>query len=117
MYNARIKAKDTQDMTPVESLGFSLNRVIVNRATYMVAAFAGLVGLVYLVALIPGAIVIALPGGIAAAGKIYDEARVIQYLRYGDPVNPGFWESAEVSAEMARARASDDRDSSRQFTR
>lgn len=117
MYNARIKAKDAHDVTPVEALSFSLNRVIVNRAAYMLVALTGLVGLVYLVALIPGAIVIALPGGIAAAGKAYDEARIIHYLRYGDPVNPGVWESAEVSAEMARVRASDDRDASRQFAR
>ena len=117
MYNARIKAKDAHDVAPVEALSFSLNRVIVNRAAYMIAALAGLVGLVYLVALIPGAIIIALPGGIAAAGKVYDEARIIQYLRYGGPVNPGVWESAEISTEKARIRASDDRDASRQFAR
>ena len=83
----------------------------------MLAAFAGTVGLLYLVALIPGAIVIALPGGIVAASKIYDEARLIHYLKYGDPINPGTWEQVEVSTEMARIRAFDDRDVTKQFSR
>ena len=83
----------------------------------MLSAIAGLIGLVYLVALIPGAIMIALPGGLFAAGKVYDEARIIQYLRYGDPIDPGEWETAQVSVEMARIRASDDGHASRQFTR
>lgn len=83
----------------------------------MLAAVAGLIGLVCMVALIPGAVVVALPGGIFAAGKIYDEARIIQYLRYGDPVDPGVWEDAELSAEMARIKASDNRDAFRQFSR
>ena len=68
----------------------------------MIAAIAGAVGLLYLVALVPGAIVLALPGGVAAAGKVYDEARLIQYLRYGNPINPGVWEKTDVSSEINR---------------
>ena len=117
MYNARIKAKESYVVTPLETLNISLNRVIVGRAVRIVAALAGVVGLLYLVALVPGAIVLALPGGVAAASKVYDEARLIQYLKYGDPINPGVWEQAEVSAEMARIRASDERDVSKQFVR
>jgi hypothetical protein len=83
----------------------------------MLAAVAGTVGLLYLVALVPGAIVLALPGGVVAASKVYDEARLIQYLKYGDPINPGSWEQAEVSTEMARIKASDDREVFKQFTR
>ena len=117
MYNARIKAKESYVVTPLETLNISLNRVIVGRAVRIVAALAGVVGLLYLVALVPGAIVLALPGGVAAASKVYDEARLIQYLKYGDQINPGVWEQAEVSAEMARIRASDERDVSKQFVR
>jgi hypothetical protein len=83
----------------------------------MIAFIAGTVGLLYLVALIPGAIVVALPGSVVAASKVYDEARLIHYLKYGDPINPGIWEQVEVSTEMARIRASDERDVSKQFTR
>lgn len=117
MYNARIKVKETFNVTPQETLSFSLNRVIAGRVVRILAAIAGTVGLLYLVALVPGAIVLALPGGVAAASKVYDEARLIQYLKYGDPVNPGNWEQVEVSTEMARIKASDDRDLPKQFTR
>ncbi|MHA1963469.1 MAG: hypothetical protein ACXACG_16480 [Candidatus Thorarchaeota archaeon] len=117
MYNARIKAKETNYVTPQETLSFSLNRVIAGRALRILAAVAGTVGLLYLVALVPGAIVIALPGGIAAASKVYDEARLIHFLKYGDPINPGSWEQAEVSTEMARIKATDDSHVSKQFTR
>lgn len=117
MYNARIKAKESYTVTPHESLSFSLNRVIAGRAMRILAALAGMAGLFYLVALVPGAIVLALPGGVAAANKIYDEARLIQYLKYGDPINPGIWEQSEVSSEMARIRATFEPDISKQFTR
>jgi len=83
----------------------------------ILAAIAGMAGLIYLVALIPGAIVLALPGGVAVASKVYDEARLIQYLKYGDPIDPGVWEQAEVSTEMARIRATYEPDLSKQFTR
>ncbi len=116
MYNARIKVKDTFNVTPQESLSFSLNRVIAGRAARILAVIAGTVGLLYLVALVPGLIVVALPGGVAAASKVYDEARLIQYLKYGDPINPGNWEEVEVATEMARIRATDERHVSRQFT-
>ncbi len=116
MYNARIKAKDTFNVTPQETLSFSLNKVIAGRAVRMIAAIVGTVGLLYLVALIPGLIVVALPGGFAAASKVYDEARLIKFLKYGDPINPGNWDQVEVSTEMARIRATDDRHVS-QFTK
>ena len=117
MYNARIKVKETHNVTPQETLSFSLNRVIAGRAVRILAAIVGTVGLLYLVALVPGAIVLALPGGVASASKVYDEARLIQYLKYGDPINPGSWEQVEISTEMARIKASDDREISKQFTR
>jgi hypothetical protein len=117
MYNARIKVKETHRFTPQETLSFSLNRVIAGRAVRILAAIAGTAALIYLVVLIPGAIVLALPGGVAAASKIYDEARLIQYLKYGDPINPGVWEDAELSTEMARIKALDNRDVSLQFVR
>lgn len=117
MYNARIKVNKKHEVAPFESLGFSLERLIVSRTIRILAAAAGIAGLVYLVALIPGMIVVALPGGVAAAGKIYDEARLIQYLRYGDPISPGTWELAELSAEMARIKAVDNHYGSHQFSR
>lgn len=117
MYNARIKAKKTYGNARIEDISYSLERVITGRALRILASLAGIVGLVCLVILIPGMVVVAVPGGIAAASKIYDEARLIQYLRYGDPVNPGIWETAELATEMARIKASDNRDVSIQFSR
>ena len=117
MYNARIKVKETFNVTPQETLSFSLNRVIAGRAVRMLAAIVGTVGLLYLVALVPGLIVVALPGGIVAASKVYDEARLIHFLKYGDPINPGNWEDVEVSTEMARIKASHGSDITKQFSR
>ena len=117
MYNARIKAKDTFNVTPQETLSFSLNRVIAGRAARILAAIAGTVGLLYLVALVPGLIVVALPGGVFAATKVYEEAHLIRYLKYGDPINPGNWEDVEVSTEMARIKATHIGHASRQFSR
>lgn len=83
----------------------------------MLAVIAGTVGLLYLVALVPGLIVVALPGGVAAASKIYDESRLIHFLKYGDPINPGNWEEVELSTEMARIKASYVHGVSNQFSR
>ena len=117
MYNARIKVKETFNVTPQETLSFSLNRVIAGRAVRMVAAMAGTAVLLYLVAILPGLIVVALPGGIAAATKVYEEAQLIRYLKYGDPIEPGNWEQVEVATEMARIKTADERHISKQFTR
>ena len=117
MYNARIKVKDTFNVTPQETLSFSLNRVIATRAARILAAIVGTVGLLYLVALVPGLVIVALPGGVAAASKVYDEARLIKFLKYGDPINPGNWEQVEVATEMARIRASYDHDLTMQVSR
>ncbi|MFW9806946.1 MAG: hypothetical protein ACFFFK_09480 [Candidatus Thorarchaeota archaeon] len=117
MYNARIKAKETGNFTPLNPLSFSLNRVIAGRAVRMIAAMAGAAVLVYLVVLVPGLIVIGLPGGVAASSKVYDEARIIQYLKYGDPIDPGQWEQVELVTEMARIRASYPYDVSKQFSK
>ncbi|MFW9798682.1 MAG: hypothetical protein ACFFE2_16710 [Candidatus Thorarchaeota archaeon] len=117
MYNARIKAKEIHKATYVEKLNFSLNRVIAGRALRMLAAIAGAATLVYLVALVPGAIVLALPGGVAAASKVYDEARLIRYLKYGDPINPGNWEQVELATEMARVKAAHLQDLTKSFSK
>ena len=117
MYNARIKVKETFNVTPQETLSFSLNRVIAGRAVRILAAIVGTVGLLYLAALVPGLIVVALPGGVAAATKVYEEAHLIRYLKYGDPINPGNWEQVEVSTEMARIKATYVSDVSQQFSR
>ena len=117
MYKARINVKGTHFPTPQETLSFSLNQVIAGRAVRMLAGIAGTVSLLFLVMLLPGAIIVALPGGIAAASKVYDEARLIRFLKYGDPINPGSWERAEEATEMARLRASYKEYSFNQFSR
>ena len=117
MYNARIKATETVNVAPSSTLSFSLNRVLAGRAIRMLAAMAGAAALVYLVVLVPGVIVIALPGGVAAASTVYGEVRIIQYLKYGDPINPGQWEQVELSTEMAKIKASLFHDISQQFSR
>jgi len=83
----------------------------------MLAAIAGTVSLLFLVALLPGAVIVALHGGIAAASKVYDEVRLIRYLKYGDPINPGNWERTEEYSEMTRIRASYNEHTFNQFSR
>ena len=117
MYNARIKVTETLKVTPQVTLSFSLDRFIVIRAARMLVVIAGTVGLLYLVTLLPGLILVALPGGIAAAGNVYDEARLILFLKYGDPISPGKWDEVEYSTEMTRIKASYGHDVSRQFSR
>jgi hypothetical protein len=117
MYNARIKVKETHNVALQETLSFSLDRVIAGRVVRMLIAIAGAAALIYLVVLVPGMIVLALPGGVVAASKVYDEARLVRYLKYGDPIKPGNWEDADILSEMARIRASHIYDISKQFAK
>ncbi|MFW9871377.1 MAG: hypothetical protein ACFFEL_17250, partial [Candidatus Thorarchaeota archaeon] len=76
----------------------------------LLVALAGAIGLLYLVALMPGLFLLVLPGEIAALGKVYDEARIIRYLKYGEPLQPEHWEDTETMTERIRISASDNHD-------
>ncbi len=91
--------------TAVEPV-FSLNRVIAGRSARLLAALGGTSVLLYLGVLIPGIIFLVLPMTVASLGKTYDEARVIQHLRFDEPLRPGLREDVETSTEGIRIRAS-----------
>ena len=109
MLEPGFKTHDEVPITTVEP-EFSLERVIAGRSARLLVALGGAIGLLYLVVLIPGLFLLVLPFEIAALGKVYDEARLIQYLRYGEPLRPENWEDTETSTERIRIRASDNRD-------
>ena len=95
---------------------FSLDRVIAGRSARLLAALGGTSVLLYLGVLIPGLFFLFLPLTIAAIGKVYDEARVIKFLKYGEPLRPGHWDEVESSTESARIKAFDIRNA-QDFTR
>ncbi|MFW9811968.1 MAG: hypothetical protein ACFFF9_05865 [Candidatus Thorarchaeota archaeon] len=86
---------------------FSLDRVIAGRTARLLAALGGTSVLVYLGVLVPGLFFLFLPLTVASLGKVYDEARIIKFLRYGEPLKPGQWEKVETSTESARIKAFD----------
>ena len=86
---------------------FSLDRVIAGRTARLLAALGGTSVLVYLGVLLPGLFFLFLPLTVATLGKVYDEARIIKFLRYGEPLSPGQWEKVETSTESARIKAFD----------
>ncbi|MFX1483309.1 MAG: hypothetical protein ACFFCP_08980 [Promethearchaeota archaeon] len=104
MLKPGIKTDDEFTITSAAPM-FSLNRVIAGRSVRLVIALGGAVGLLYLVFLLPGLFLLVLPGEIAALGKVYDEARLIKYLRYGEPMKPEYWEETESSTETIRIKA------------
>ncbi len=92
--------------TAVEPV-FSLNRVIAGRSARLLASLGGTSVLLYMGVLIPGLFFLFLPLFVASLGKVYDEARIIRFLRYGEPLKPGHWEEVETTTESARIKAFD----------
>lgn len=86
---------------------FSLDRVITGRFARLLAALGGASVLLYLGMLVPGLFLLFLPLTVAAVGKVYDEARIIKFLRYGEPLRAGHWEEVETSTESIRIKAFD----------
>jgi len=78
-------------------------------AVKIMAALGGTSLLLYAVSLLPGLILLALPGMIALVGKVYDEAQLIQFLRYGYPIRTEHWEDTGSYTDRVRVRASDNR--------
>lgn len=95
---------------------FSLNRVIAGRSARLLAALGGTSVLLYLGVLVPGLFLLFLPLTVVSLGKVYDEARIIKFLRYGEPLRPGHWEEVEASTESARIKAFDIRNA-KEFSR
>ncbi len=115
MFEARIKTQGIPDVVPSLVLKMSIKRVVTGSAVRMIAALVGISLLVYSVMLLPGLIILAIPGTVALAGKVYDEAKLIQFLRFGDPVRTGHWEDTEICTERIRIKASENRNISMTF--
>ena len=109
MYDARIRKTELPQGVQPLSLNISVRRIMTTSAVKMIAALGGTTLLLYAVSLLPGFILLALPGMIALVGKVYDEAQLIQFLRYGDPIRTEHWEDSETCTDRVRVRASDNR--------
>lgn len=115
MYDARIRKTEVPNRLQLPELNISIKRTLNHSAVRMITAAAGTGLLVYAVSMLPGLLFFALPGMIALVGKAYDEARLIQYLRYGYPINTERWEDTEKHTERIRLRSSENRGISMTF--
>ncbi len=109
MYDARNKKVEVPHGLHTLELNISVRRVLTTSAVKMMASLAGTAMLVYAVSLLPGLLLFALPGMIALVGKVYDEAKLVQFLRYGDPIRTEHWEDTEECTERIRVRTSQNR--------
>ncbi|MGY5859705.1 MAG: hypothetical protein RTU63_10070 [Candidatus Thorarchaeota archaeon] len=111
MYNARIRKTELPKVPHSMELNIS-NRQTLNRsAVRMATAVVGTGLLVFAVSFLPGLVLFVLPGMIALVGKAYDEAKLIQYLRYGDPIRTEHWENTEAHTERIRIQSAENRSS------
>ncbi|TFH04124.1 MAG: hypothetical protein E4H14_15400 [Candidatus Thorarchaeota archaeon] len=102
MYDAWIKKTEVPNRLQLLELNISIRRVMTGSAIKLMAALGGTAVLLYAVSLLPGLLLFALPGMIALVGKVYDEAKLIQFLRYGDPIRTEHWEDTETYTERIR---------------
>ena len=109
MYDARIRKTEVPHRLQPLELNISVTRVLTMSAVKMIIGLAGTGVLIYAVSLFPGLWFLALPGLIALAGKVYDEAKLVQYLRFGEPIGTDHWEDTENNTEMLRIRAFENR--------
>ena len=109
MYNARIRKVEVLGILHTLELNISVRRVLTTSAVKIMTSLAGTVILVYAVSLLPGLLLFALPGMVALVGKVYDEAKLVQFLRYGDPIRTERWEDTEECTERIRVSSSQNR--------
>lgn len=109
MYDARIRKTRLPDVPPRMELNISIRRTLNRSALRMMTAVMGTGLLMYAVSLLPKLLLFVLPGMIALLGKAYDEAKLIQYLRYGDPIRTEHWENTEAHTERIRIRSAENR--------
>jgi hypothetical protein len=81
----------------------------------MITAISGTSLILIAVTMMPGLLFLVLPGLIALSGKVYDEARLIQYLKYGEPITTENWEKTEEETERLRTLYSENRSISMTF--
>jgi hypothetical protein len=115
MYDARIRKTELPDVPQGVELNISIKRTLNRSAVRMMTAVAGIGLLVYAMSFLPGLIFFALPGMVALLGKVYDEAKLIQYLRYGDPIRTERWEETEKCTESVRISSAENRSFSMTF--
>ena len=80
MYDARIKKTKLTDVPHGVELKISIKRTLNRSTVRMMTAAAGIGFLVYAMSFLPGLFFFTLPGMVALLGKVYDEARLIQFL-------------------------------------
>ncbi|MGY5879974.1 MAG: hypothetical protein RTV31_06965 [Candidatus Thorarchaeota archaeon] len=109
MYDARIRKTELPQGLQSLELNISVRRVMTTSAVKMMASLGGTALLVYAVSVLPGLLLFVVPGMIVLVGKVYDEAQLIQFLRYGDPIRTEHWEDTGTFTDRARIRNSDNR--------
>ena len=115
MYNARIRKTQVPDRLRLMELNISVRKVITGSAVRIAASLGGTALLLYAVSFLPGLLLFVLPGMIALVGKAYDEARLITFLRYGDPIRTEHWEDTEKLTERIRISSAENRGFSMTF--
>ncbi len=115
MYDARIRKVKLPDVPQGMELNISIKRTLNRSAVRMMTAVVGTGLIVYAMSFLPGLVFFALPGVVALLGKVYDEARLIQYLRYGEPIRTEHWEDTEKYTESIRISTAENRSFSMTF--
>jgi len=109
MYDARIRKTEVPNRLQLLELNISIRQLMTSSAIKLTTALGGTAVLLYAVSLLPGLLLFALPGMIALVGKVYDEAKLIQFLRYGDPIRTEHWEATETYTEKIRISSFENR--------
>ncbi|MHA2022094.1 MAG: hypothetical protein ACTSWQ_00355 [Candidatus Thorarchaeota archaeon] len=115
MYDAQIWKTKVTDRLQLLEFNIPARQVLTGSVVRMIASLGGTALLVYVVSLLPGLFLVVLPGMIALVGKAYDEAKLIQFLRYGNPIRTEHWENTEACTERIRIRSSKNRGISMTF--
>jgi len=115
MYESQIKTRIILAVPPSMELNVFLRRVMTRSIVRLSASVVGISLIVYAGTLLPGLFLLLLPGMVALAGKVYDEANLIKFLRYGEPMIMGHLEDTETSTERVRIRSSENRNISMTF--
>jgi hypothetical protein len=107
MYDARIRKTEIDSGFLILKLNVSVKRIITGSAIKLVAALGGTALLFYIASFLPGLFLIFLPGFVTLGGKVYDEAKLIQFLRYGEPISTERWDDTETCREMIRIKTAE----------
>lgn len=92
------------NITDIKEIQFHIPKLWAeaNRLIFGLLSLAATVLLIYPVILLPGLIILSLPGEIYVIGALYD--RLVKQEGYSDKVTekPTYWDNVDVSTEFAR---------------